>query len=88
MTHVEVPLFLVGKFVSVTYMLGLALKCQQLSCALLLLLVVAAGGNFVVEQPSSSLLFRHPRMVWLAKRLKVHGSNYKHVCMHDRSIFG
>ena len=45
---------------------------MQLSCAFLLLLVVAAGGNFVVEQPSSSLLFRHERMIWLATRVRVH----------------
>ena len=41
-----------------------------LRCGLLLILVVAAGGNWVVEQPRSSLLFRHPRMVWVCKRLK------------------
>lgn len=34
-------------------------------CALVCALVFALYGTFVVEQPSSSLLFRHPRMQWL-----------------------
>lgn len=39
--------------------------------ALLSLLIAARGGTFLVEQPGSSLLFHHPRMVWLCSRLVV-----------------
>lgn len=39
--------------------------------AFLMLLVASLGGNFVVEQPRSSLLFQHERMVWLCNQIKV-----------------
>lgn len=38
-------------------------------CALLGLLVVACGGHVVYEQPRSSLLLRHERMMWLCRRI-------------------
>ena len=33
--------------------------------ALLCCLVLVLNGTFIIEQPSSSLLFRHPRLQWL-----------------------
>ena len=39
--------------------------------ALLLLLVGVLSGVFVVEQPSSSLLFRHPRLQWVCGIVRV-----------------
>lgn len=47
--------------------------------ALILLLVATLSGVFVVEQPSSSLLFRHPRLQWLCSILRV--------ACHDQLIF-
>ena len=39
--------------------------------ALLCLLVAALFGSWCIEQPSSSLLFRHPRMQWLCQQMTV-----------------
>ncbi|CAK9030398.1 Uncharacterized protein SCF082_LOCUS19198 [Durusdinium trenchii] len=39
--------------------------------ALLLYLIASRGGVWVVEQPSSSLLFRHPRLREACRRMKV-----------------
>lgn len=33
-------------------------------CVLLLLVVLAMEGVYIIEQPSSSLLLLHERMVW------------------------
>ena len=37
---------------------------------LLLLLVVAQQSTFVLEQPRGSLMRRHPRYIWLCKKLQ------------------
>lgn len=39
--------------------------------ALTCLLVMALFGFWCIEQPSSSLLFRHPRMQWLCEKFHV-----------------
>lgn len=47
----------------------LTLPKSSCRCAFLGLLVYACGGHFVYEQPRSSLLFRHARMMWLCQKI-------------------
>ncbi|CAK9060357.1 Uncharacterized protein SCF082_LOCUS31802 [Durusdinium trenchii] len=57
--------------------------------ALLLYLIASRGGVWVVEQPSSSLLFRHPRLREVCRRMKVIGSTQLYrspVLMVTRSL--
>ena len=76
------------------FKLACRLPCRL---ALLLYLIQARGGAFLVEQPGSSLLFRHPRLVDFCRLVKVlgvhafvliaHATVMHHTCM-DRCVFG
>lgn len=46
-------------------------NCMAARAALICCLVTVLGGVWVVEQPSTSLLFRHPRLQWLCKLMPV-----------------
>ena len=56
--------------------------------ALVCCLVCALSATWVVEQPSSSLLFRHPRMQWVCDVCKVECSVVSGcACMHVFNMF-
>ena len=47
---------------------GNVLVCR---IVILILMTVARGGSVLLEQPASSIMIHHPRLVWLMRRIKV-----------------
>ena len=54
-------------------------------CAMLILAILGMSGVFYIEQPSSSLLMMHDRMVWLQDHLEQFGIR---VLCHTLEQFG